>query len=78
MVVAGGPSGPRIELNRNPHENSCRPSVDVLFRSVAQAYGGGTLAVVLTGMGSDGLRGSQWIASRGGTIFAQDEASSVV
>jgi two-component system chemotaxis response regulator CheB len=67
-----------VVLNENPPENSCRPAVDVLFRSVADLYGNRALAVVLTGMGQDGLKGSQRIKEVGGTILAQDEASSVV
>ena len=67
-----------IEINDQPPENSCRPSVDVLFRAVAGLYGPETLAVVLTGMGSDGLKGSQVIHQLGGKIIAQDEASSVI
>lgn len=65
-------------LHQGPPENSCRPAVDVLFRSVANVYGAGTLAVVLTGMGQDGMRGGEHVAHAGGTIVAQDEASSVV
>lgn len=65
-------------LHQGPPENSCRPAVDVLFRSVANVYGAGTLAVVLTGMGQDGMRGGEHVAHAGGTIIAQDEASSVV
>jgi two-component system chemotaxis response regulator CheB len=78
MVVTGAEGEPRVELHQGPHENLCRPSVDVLFRSVATAYGAGTLAVVLTGMGSDGLRGCERIHEAGGGIMVQDEASSVV
>ena len=65
-------------LNQDPPENSCRPAVDVLFRSVAEAYGSATFGVVLTGMGQDGLRGAEDIRRAGGCIFAQDEESSVV
>lgn len=67
-----------LELNQDPPENSCRPAVDVLFRSVAQVYGPNVLAVVMTGMGSDGARGAAHIREAGGEIYVQDEASSVV
>jgi two-component system, chemotaxis family, protein-glutamate methylesterase/glutaminase len=59
-------------------ENSCRPAADVLFRSAAQAYGAGVLAVVMTGMGHDGMKGCHKIREAGGRIIAQDEATSVV
>jgi two-component system, chemotaxis family, protein-glutamate methylesterase/glutaminase len=65
-------------LHQAPPENSCRPSVDVLFRSAAQVYGMGTLGVVLTGMGQDGLRGAEHIVQKGGTMVVQDEATCVV
>jgi two-component system chemotaxis response regulator CheB len=65
-------------LHEGPPENSCRPAVDVLFRSVARVYGAGALAVVLTGMGHDGMRGSQFIREAGGRVVAQDQLSSVV
>ncbi len=68
----------RLVTNEDPPENSCRPAVDVLFRSVAEAYGGKALALVLTGMGQDGLRGCGDIREAGGRVIAQDEASSVV
>jgi two-component system chemotaxis response regulator CheB len=68
----------RIETNQGPPENSCRPAADVLFRSVASVFGGATLGVVLTGMGSDGLKGADTIIKAGGRVIAQDEASSVV
>jgi two-component system chemotaxis response regulator CheB len=68
----------RLRLHQGPPENSCRPSVDVLFRSVAETYGAATLAVVLTGMGQDGLRGCERIREIGGQVLTQDEASSVV
>jgi two-component system chemotaxis response regulator CheB len=67
-----------MHLNEDPPENSCRPAVDVLFRTAAQVYGGALLAVVLTGMGSDGLRGAQEIVKCQGMVLAQDEASSVI
>jgi two-component system chemotaxis response regulator CheB len=67
-----------IGINQDPPENSCRPAVDVLFRSVAQAYKANVLAIVLTGMGADGTRGCSVIRAAGGQVIAQDEASSVV
>jgi two-component system chemotaxis response regulator CheB len=78
MTVTQSGGMPRVELNQGPPEHSCRPAVDVLFRSVASAYGAGALGVVLTGMGSDGLKGCEMIREAGGSVFAQDEASSVV
>lgn len=68
----------RIHLTDKPPENSCRPAVDVLFRSVAAVYGPATLALIMTGMGQDGLRGCELIRERGGRILAQDEDTSVV
>ena len=76
-VRRDGPTA-RLHLHSGPPENSCRPAVDVLFRSVAAAYGPGVLAVVLTGMGQDGLRGAEQIVEAGGTVLAQDQATSVV
>jgi two-component system chemotaxis response regulator CheB len=68
----------RLRTNRGPKENVCRPSVDVLFRSVAKVYGARTLAVILTGMGQDGLKGCEVLQSLGARVLVQDEASSVV
>jgi two-component system, chemotaxis family, protein-glutamate methylesterase/glutaminase len=67
-----------LRLNQDPPENSCRPAVDVLLRSVAKTYGPATLAVILTGMGQDGLRGCEAVREAGGQILVQDEATSVV
>ncbi len=78
MTVERKGSGTVLNLNQDPPENSCRPAVDVLFRSVAQIYGPNVLAVVMTGMGSDGARGAMHIREAGGGILVQDEASSVV
>ena len=78
MEVAGGTDGFRLRLNQDPPENSCRPAVDVLFRSVARTYGNNALGIVLTGMGQDGLRGCKEMAQSGAQILVQDEASSVV
>jgi two-component system, chemotaxis family, protein-glutamate methylesterase/glutaminase len=67
-----------IKLSNGPKENSCRPSVDVLFRSVANIYGRKALGIILTGMGQDGLLGAVSIRRNGGQIIAQDEKSSIV
>lgn len=74
MVVRGG----RVFLTHDAPRHSCRPSVDVLFDSVAQAYGSGATAVLLTGMGRDGAAGLLQIRRAGGRTIAQDEATSVV
>lgn len=67
-----------LEVNQDPPEHSCRPAVDVLFRSVAATYGPSALGVVMTGMGSDGVLGAKQIREAGGEVIIQDEASSVV
>ena len=68
----------RLKLNQEPPENACRPAVDPLFRSVAKTFGRHALAVVLTGMGQDGLRGCELIRAASGQVLVQDEATSVV
>lgn len=78
MTVKRQGTAVQLAMNQGPPENSCRPAVDVLFRSVAAAFGANTLAVVLTGMGSDGVLGSQLVSECGGRVYVQDEASSVV
>jgi two-component system chemotaxis response regulator CheB len=67
-----------IQLSAAPPENSCRPAVDVMFRSVAQAYGAAAYAAVLTGMGHDGRGGARVLRDAGAEVLTQDEASSVV
>jgi two-component system chemotaxis response regulator CheB len=78
MELAGTAAAPRIRLTDAAAENSCRPSADVLFRTAVRLWGGGTLGVVLTGMGRDGLAGSRAIVEAGGAVIAQDEFTSVV
>jgi two-component system chemotaxis response regulator CheB len=67
-----------IALDDGPPINFCKPAVDPLFSSAARAFGSAVLGVVLTGMGSDGTRGAGVIAAAGGSVIAQDEATSVV
>jgi two-component system chemotaxis response regulator CheB len=67
-----------IALDDGPPVNFCKPAVDPLFTSAIDVWQGGVLAVVLTGMGSDGMRGGKEIVAAGGSVIAQDEASSVV
>jgi two-component system chemotaxis response regulator CheB len=78
LAVAADGVGVRVLLNQDPPENSCRPAADVLFRSVARTFGPTALAVVLTGMGQDGLRGCEAIRGAGGQVLVQDEPTSVV
>ena len=78
MVLRRDGSAVKIATHQEAPENSCRPSVDVLFRSVAEVYGSGALGVIMTGMGQDGLRGCERIREGGGAVLAQDEASSVI
>jgi two-component system chemotaxis response regulator CheB len=78
LALARDSGAVSVLTHQGPPENSCRPAVDVLFRSAAEIYGPGVLAVVLTGMGQDGLRGCERIRDQRGQILAQDEASSVV
>lgn len=67
-----------VTLTQDPPENFCRPAVDPMLRSASAIYGRKVLAVILTGMGHDGCRGSKQIVEAGGAVIAQDEASSVV
>jgi two-component system chemotaxis response regulator CheB len=67
-----------VQLSGAPPENSCRPAVDVMYRSVAALYGGSALAAVLTGMGHDGRGGAKVLRDAGAEVLAQDEQTSVV
>ncbi|WP_421781114.1 protein-glutamate methylesterase/protein-glutamine glutaminase [Kiloniella litopenaei] len=67
-----------IRLNQEPPENFCRPAVDPMLRSLSKIYGSRLLVLILTGMGSDGLRGSEVVTGAGGSVIAQDEQTSVV
>lgn len=80
MIVSKSPLNSQtiIKLNTQPPEENCRPSVNVLFRSAAQVFGGDVIALILTGMGSDGTKGLGPLKRAGAYIIAQDEATSVV
>jgi two-component system chemotaxis response regulator CheB len=78
MVVQEEDHRMRLRTQQDPRENFCRPSVDVLFRSVAAVYGAHSLGVILTGMGQDGLKGCEALCAAGASVIVQDEASSVV
>ena len=78
MRVARGHDGPAIALGDDPPINFCKPAVDPLLSSAARVWGPRSLALVLTGMGSDGTRGAAEIVAAGGSVIAQDEATSVV
>jgi two-component system chemotaxis response regulator CheB len=78
MIVKRQGSFIQLDTHQGAPQNACRPSVDVLFESVAEVYGAHALGVMMTGMGYDGLRGCEHIHSAGGQILAQDEATSVV
>ncbi|PCI50021.1 MAG: chemotaxis response regulator protein-glutamate methylesterase [Alphaproteobacteria bacterium] len=67
-----------IALNQDAPENFCRPSVEPMFRSLIDLYGGEVFAVILTGMGHDGLEASRKLVEAGGKLIAQDEKTSVV
>ncbi|MGY1729175.1 chemotaxis response regulator protein-glutamate methylesterase [Geodermatophilus sp. SYSU D01062] len=78
LTVRGTGRGATTVLSQGPPENFCRPAVDPLFRTAVAAYDGAVLAVVLTGMGSDGRSGASAVRDAGGTVVVQDQATSVV
>jgi len=78
MIVRRTAGGLTMHLTDDPLVNFCRPSVDTLFESTAEALGERQLAVMLTGMGQDGLNGTKLLAAAGADVIAQDEATSVV
>jgi len=78
LLGESGTRGVRVQLHRREPLHHCMPSVDYLFFSAARMYGAGTLALVMTGMGSDGLEGARTVHERGGVVLAQDEATSAV
>ena len=78
LLVKRGPSGLTVSLTQSAPENFCRPAVDPMLRSATAATDGRVLAVILTGMGSDGVEGTRALVNQGGAALAQDEASSVV
>jgi two-component system chemotaxis response regulator CheB len=78
MKVVSKGNGVRVALDQTPQQNSCRPAADPLFVSAAEIFGGAVIAVILTGMGQDGLRGTEILKARGASVIAQDESSSVV
>lgn len=78
MTVIETEAGPRIHTTQDPPENFCRPAVDPMMRSLVGIYGGHVLACILTGMGQDGLDGGRRVVGAGGSLVAQDEATSVV
>jgi two-component system chemotaxis response regulator CheB len=78
LLVEPRKEGLVTRLSDAPPENFCRPAVDPMLRSLVAALGGRVLAVVLTGMGHDGLAGARALVAAGGQVLAQDEATSVV
>jgi two-component system chemotaxis response regulator CheB len=78
MGLSIGGGGAMIRLDDGPPVNFCRPAVDVLFRDAAAVFKSAVVAVVLTGMGSDGTHGARELCHAGATVIAQDEATSTV
>ena len=78
MEFKNTPQGTAIILNDGPMENFCKPSVNPMLRSLGALYGDAVFTVILTGMGEDGLTGAETIVKAGGTVIAQDAATSIV
>ncbi len=78
MILVSDGTKKVVRLTQEPPENFCRPSVDPMLRSLSKIYGPRLLVLILTGMGSDGQRGSEAVTAAGGAVIAQDEATSVV
>ncbi len=78
MLIARDGEQARIAVNDDPPVHFCKPSVDPLFVSAAAVFGSATLALILTGMGSDGTDGASIVAETGGSVIAQDETTSVI
>lgn len=78
MKVQRTEEQPVIKITKDPPENSCRPSVDYLFRSVAHTYGANAVGVIMTGMGNDGSLGCRLMKRNGAAILAQNEETCVV
>ncbi len=78
MEIEAAGTGKMVRLSQKPPENSCRPAVDVLFRSIEAVYGGKVVAVIMTGMGQDGFKGIQGLKEKGAFVIAQDKETCVV
>jgi len=78
LTIAEGAPGPVVRLDREPATSGCMPSLDPMFRSAGELFGAAAAAVVLTGMGRDGVQGAARLVASGGSVLAQDEASSAV
>ena len=78
LTIAGTPDGAVVRLDRSASYSGCMPSLDPMFQSAAQVFGASAVAVVLTGMGRDGVQGAARLVSAGGSVLAQDEASCAV
>lgn len=78
LTVTGRDASAMVALTDDAPENFCRPAVDPMLRSLSAAFPGRVMVLMLTGMGQDGLAGAQRVVADGGSVIAQDEASSVV